>query len=242
MKQSSENMQIAILKSIDGKKVAEASDIEIKQELNCIYMIIGLRTGNYPNVVQERFIINWLREHYGYKFIKELSSAFNMAVKGELDLNDIRHFDNFTIMYFSQIMNSYHRKLRYLQAEAKPEKPNPKQLPAPVLTLADKKKEVDEFIQTNKLALSILPIYIYDYMDELNMIDHGGDNERMDRAKKLRLDVLFHEASQGGMQNRKDYAEFKRVIDAGGIPDEMINDLERLSKRIAIMDVIKSKK
>lgn len=243
MKQYSVSTQIATLRNIEGPTIAQASDQQIKQELNCVYMIVGLRPAAFPSLPQELFIIQWIRENYGHKLLKELSTAFNMAIKGELDLQDIKHYDNFSVMYLSQILGSFDRRLKFLHSQVVP-KPNAKQLPPPSMTIDNKREEVEEFIQNNKLGLAILPLYIYDYMDELGMIDQsdGAKSQRMERAKKIKMDMIYGEATEGGAYKRKEYAEFKKLIESGVIPEGAGNDLDRLAKRVAIMEVVKANK
>lgn len=85
------------------------------------FLLVGLRERSLPNELESLFIHEYLRENYGGHTIAEIKLAFKMAVKGELDLqpDEVKCYENFSVIYLSQIINSYRRwaSQEYFQIE-----------------------------------------------------------------------------------------------------------------------------
>ena len=64
-----------------------------------------MRVVNFPTQVEIKFLIEYIRNNYGIFNLKEISLAFEMAAAGKLDCD--KHFQNFSPVYFSSVMNAY---------------------------------------------------------------------------------------------------------------------------------------
>jgi len=96
-----------IQKAIQSKTIFDAEPYEIGQRLAQIYIIVGLRTQHLPSKEIDLFIIQFIKKNYPTRKLDELVVAFEMGVKGDLDIDDVKVYDQFTIEYLCRIMNAY---------------------------------------------------------------------------------------------------------------------------------------
>lgn len=95
------------LQTIGGNKICQLLDIEpIKQSLRYAFMLVGLRANNLPSEEEKAVLINFILKNYGGHTPEEIRLAFEMAVSGELGI-DPNCYENFSVLYFSKIMNAY---------------------------------------------------------------------------------------------------------------------------------------
>jgi len=72
-------------------------------------------------------LIQFIQKNYGGHTPDEIRLAFDLAVSGELDVEDVKCYENFSPLYFAQIMNAYRIWARHKHKEIKPK---PKELTA----------------------------------------------------------------------------------------------------------------
>lgn len=72
-------------------------------------MKIGIRANNIPDDIEKQVLVDHIKKNYPNNTIDEIRLAFDMAINEELDINpdDVKHYENFSCMYFSRIMNAY---------------------------------------------------------------------------------------------------------------------------------------
>ena len=70
---------------------------------------IGLRAANWPVPEEKAVLLQHIYENYGGNRLEEIKVAFDLAVSGKLNLkrDDVKHYENFSCLYFSTIMNAY---------------------------------------------------------------------------------------------------------------------------------------
>lgn len=87
-------------------------------------MLIGLRAQNYPAGIEKQLLHAYIFKNYGGHTPEELRLAFEMAIQNKLSLRpeDVVCYENFSIAYFSRIMEAYREWA----------KEQIKQLPAPI--------------------------------------------------------------------------------------------------------------
>jgi len=102
-------------------KIVDETIQNLNELFQFCFLLVGLRERNFPNELESIFIHEYLRENYGGHTIAEIKLAFKMAVKSELDLqpDEVKCYENFSVMYLSQIINSYRRwaSQEYFQIE-----------------------------------------------------------------------------------------------------------------------------
>jgi hypothetical protein len=132
--------------AIAEKKICHGSEEELKQALRYIYILVGLRAQNYPTDIAKQLLHAYIFEDYGGHTPGELRLAFKMAIQNKLSLRseDVTCYENFSIAYFSRIMEAYREWA----------KEQIKQLPAPV---QDRKLKPMEKVDINLIwALKLL--------------------------------------------------------------------------------------
>lgn len=96
----------------------------IKQALRYAVVLVGLRAANFPNDEEKRVLIEYIQNYYGGHTAAEIKLAFEMAVAGKLNVEQVSCYENFTPLYFSSIMNAYRE---WAKAESKEVKDEPVQ-------------------------------------------------------------------------------------------------------------------
>lgn len=95
----------------DSPRIADATVQELDQLFGKIFRLIGLREVNFPNDLETLFLYQFVRENYPNHRIDEVFLAFKKAVLLQLDLsaNEVKCYENFSVLYLSSILNAYRR-------------------------------------------------------------------------------------------------------------------------------------
>jgi hypothetical protein len=95
--------------ALQEKKIWHSTEEEMKQALRYIYMLVGLRAINYPDGLEKQLLHAYIFEDYGGHTPAELRLAFKMAIQNKLSLRpeDVICYENFSIAYFTRIMEAY---------------------------------------------------------------------------------------------------------------------------------------
>jgi len=91
--------------------LANINENDFKAILAIQYLMVGLRSQNFPDSQEEAFLSNFIRKNYGSYHPNNFSEAFEMAICGKLDLKDTSCYENFSCEYVARIMNSYKQYL-----------------------------------------------------------------------------------------------------------------------------------
>lgn len=108
-------------KSRDGKLVKNCTTDEIKQVLRLVMLKVGVRAANLPNDEEKAVLITHILENYSNHTLEEFKLAFDLAINGKLDLtiDEVKHYENFSCLYFSTIINAYRKWAAIQHKEAK---------------------------------------------------------------------------------------------------------------------------
>lgn len=126
--------------ALDKPKLRNLSDAEFKNVMLYMYAVVGLRGQNFPAGMEKEFLHTFIRTNYGGHSADEVRLAFDMAIQGQLDLDpkDVKCYENFSIAYFTIIMNAYRKWARDEFKRIERTLPPPPLTPAQLL---DKKME-----------------------------------------------------------------------------------------------------
>jgi len=146
-----------VRKALSGVKVCEAEDNDLYRTLSIIYLIVGLRPHHFPTKQEDTVILGFLREEYALKTLDELILAFKLAMKGELDLEDVKVYDQFTCEYLARVMTAYRKWLKEVDSKV---------IPAPPPAIENKEEVTpDEIIEIAKGCLKydwrLIPVRAY---------------------------------------------------------------------------------
>lgn len=94
------------LAAIKEKKISEYTIEEIKQVLRLIMIKIGLRSQNWPDEEEKMVLIDHIQRNFAGHTGEEIKLSFDMAMLGLLSA-DANCYENFSCLYFSNIINAY---------------------------------------------------------------------------------------------------------------------------------------
>lgn len=140
----------------------------------------------------------------------ELYLAFDLAINGKLDIYDHKVYDQFSIEYLVRIMNAYGKYVFATMNEVKiSHEPNKIEYK---MSSEEKQKDIQEFLSRKELNHDLLPLYIYDWMDELGMLNYDDDTKTKLYARAIRTKAYAYElhlVKNHNDQTAKD--EFERL-------------------------------
>lgn len=186
-----------IVQANSGMKVMHLGQnvTPLVEALRYVFVLIGLRREALPTEAESIVLRQFICANYGNITIEEIRTAFDLAVKGELDV-DVKHFQNFSTLYFSQVMKAYQSRKGKAMMEFNriQEKERMKEQGSTV----DPVKASQEFHQVmivepyrkffesdkNEFDMPIQSIHlIYDHMKSLGLIDLTDDEKERIKAE-----------------------------------------------------------
>lgn len=113
--------------AIQTQRIAQLDIEPLKQALRYAMVLVGIKAHNVPNDREKAVLLQFIQSNYGGHTPDEIRLAFDLAVSGQLDVDDVKCYENFSPLYFASIMNAYRRWARHKHAELRPK---PKELTA----------------------------------------------------------------------------------------------------------------
>jgi hypothetical protein len=229
------NSLIGIVKALNATRIENCNDIVIQETMLKIFVLIGLRKEHYFNEYENQFFINYVRKHYSHKTIDELYIAFELAIQGKLDLDNVKVYDQFSIAYFEQIMGGYRR---WLKEESKKVIAAPIEKTSVVITQEEKLQDIEDWKQKKGIRMHFIPTYIYDYMVEFGLINLSKE-EKQDiykQAVEMRKGELYNKMQFGDKIAKIDYRDFVNSVEA----NDELSVCKNMAKKIAVFNYLKS--
>jgi len=227
-----------------SKKIADASDGEIQNQLLKVFILVGLRMQHYPDKLHNQFLINYIRKEYAHKTLDELQLAFELAIKQQLDIDDCKVYDNFSIEYLVRIMNGY--RLWLIAENKKLVKMDDIEVDV-IVTERDKLNDIDTYLNRYDLHLRnlyFIPLYIYQYMIELKLLSQSDKQKSLMYKRSLQLfeEQLSIKASSLDKSDIYNYNQFMKQKECGfiDISDVFVFQVENIYKRLSVLDYIKN--
>lgn len=99
--------------AIQDTRIVHLTDIEpLKQALRYAMVLVGIKAHNVPNEREKTVLLQFIVNNYGGHTPSEIKLAFDLAVSGQLDIDDVKCYENFSPLYFSTIMIAYRKWAR----------------------------------------------------------------------------------------------------------------------------------
>lgn len=152
---------------------------------------------------------------------------------------------NFNLIAFDNVVSEY-LKARYDASRLEEQQIEIEPMTIET-SMEDKKEEVEEFIKNYDSKIHkyfMIPAYVYDYMVELNLLNHSEKDKirQYRKATLLRLDELRNEALSDPSQI-KYYNKIKDSYDNGELlPDLEVNKIHSIYKKVSVIDYIINKR
>lgn len=105
-------LEVRLVEEINGgDKIKNTPVSKVEEALRWCMMKVGIRENNLPCKEEAYLLYDHLTRFYGGHTIGELKLAFEMAISGQLDIDesDANPFGSFDCRYLSCIMNSFER-------------------------------------------------------------------------------------------------------------------------------------
>jgi len=230
-----------VKEALSANKIADASDHELSEKFVLVYWMIGLRPQHFPTAEQDQFLFNYIRSNFGSRTTNEIVLAFDRAINGVLDVDDIKCYNQFTLEYFCRIFNAYRKWVFNLSKEI--EKPQEyKSLPMAETTEQEMREDIDYYLKSD-LNIRFIPPYLYDYLERLNI--HKLSKEEkiavFDKAKTYRKFELKEFAQSYTKEDIANYNYFCHKLETGFDKDsEELHYLKNLAKKMAFIDYAKN--
>lgn len=147
-----------LVKALGERKLIHLPEDDFKNVMRYMFAVVGLKAQNFPSGIEKELLHTYIRENYGGHSSDEIRLAFDMAVQGKLDIDprDVKCYENFSIIYFTSIMNAYRKWARMEFARLE------RVLPPPLTKIEILDKKVTEvyyrFSLINKLPFQWTPI------------------------------------------------------------------------------------
>lgn len=107
--------------ALTDQRICNLTDVEpLKQALRYAMVLVGIKAHNVPNDREKSVLLQFIVNNYGGHTPDEIRLAFDLAIAGELDVEDVKCYENFSPLYFASIMNAYRKWARPRHREIKP--------------------------------------------------------------------------------------------------------------------------
>jgi hypothetical protein len=107
--------------ALTDQRICNLTDVEpLKQALRYAMVLVGIKAHNVPNDREKSVLLQFIVNNYGGHTPTEIRLAFDLAIAGDLDVEDVKCYENFSPLYFASIMNAYRKWARPKHGEIKP--------------------------------------------------------------------------------------------------------------------------
>lgn len=230
--------------ALNGKRIEECTEEEIKPKLLLIYSMVGLRSHHYPTGQEKQDLHDYLRLKYAKKTLSELVLAFDLAINNELELkpDDVKVYDQFTISYLAQIMGAYKK---WLYDQSKLVKKDYPKMVAEKITLED--EEMAEWMMYWKndpdINIELIPLMFYDFITNKNIITLTKE-QKWDYTQKATTQIkskLFEDITI--CKTNDAYVAYNKFenMEKNGFTGEFKGRILNRAKRLIIYDYLKDK-
>lgn len=161
----------------------EKSNVEaLKQALRASMLKVGVRAANLPSDEEKAILIAHINLNYGKHTIEEITLAFDLAISGKLDV-EVNCYENFSCLYFSNIMNAYrvwaNQVAFYKEREKQPEQ---LQLNAPPMT-DDELIQLAKDVWNNTKNFAFLPVKAYGALGRKGLLNLSDEEKAVIRSQ-----------------------------------------------------------
>lgn len=215
-------------KVLSGKLIHESSEDELKTKLKVIYTMVGLRPQHFPEDEEKAFLHTYIYQKYANKTLNELVLAFDLAIQGQLNIEDVKVYDQFSCEYLAKIMNGYrewlkivhHNKFTHKSPDAIEEKKE----------LTD--VEWDEWIEDIKTYnVDLIPISCYEYLIRKEKISPTNEIKKEHFQKAI---ITLTAKLATDIKDVRTYNEFVAMKNTGKWEGKFYDSLVVISKRTIV--------
>jgi hypothetical protein len=139
-------------------------------------LLVGIRAQNMPQTQEIDVLLSFVKKNYGGHSSLEIKIAFDLAVNGTLEVEDVKCYENFSCEYLGRIMSAYrkyaaveykHSKIPTMIAEEGQEQIET----SGVVDWSDHWKSIVESAKNGEIKGKTIPTPVYDWLERSAMID-----------------------------------------------------------------------
>jgi len=203
---------------------------------------IGLRSQNWPSEEEKTVLINHIIKGYNGHTISEIKLAFDMAIEGKLDV-EVNCYENFSCLYFSNIMSSYRQwaKQEYEQLLQEPPAIEYKEDISDRAMAEWFRDKVKDFERDPEKDVRFAPISLYTWLDEKGLIKKTAKHKHgyLTRAVYYRQEVLMTAVRNDETDHNKwVLKKFNEMKDEGCFTGGEITTLKNIAKQIILKEIL----
>lgn len=240
----SQNTSVETVKqALRGLLLSQATNDQLAKVMLLIYALTGLRAQHYPTPMEDKILFSFIREEYSNKTLDELLLAFKLAIKGELDLEDVKVYDQFTCEYMARVMTAYRKWLKKVNAEVTPPAVKLKSI-VPIVTMEEKLSDIAEWEAKTDIRIEFIPPYIFDYLRDVGKISISDEarNRYMAKARDQIKTDLYNEW-QGNIGRKMIgadliYKKFMIMYSEKRWSAEYLSQFRNLAKKIIVFEYL----
>lgn len=214
-------------KVLSGKMVQNATEQEFSEKMKVIYLMIGLRPHHFPADEEKSFLHNYIFQKYGNKTLNELVLAFDLAIQGQLEVDDVKVYDQFTCEYFAKIMTGYRQWLMQVVKNSDTLK-NQNAMQVENKTELSLDEWAEWINDAKKYPFELIPNAIYDFLVKQGAIILSNDQKHVLMGKA----ITYASSRLEG----KEFTEFIQMKSSGVFSGHYLATLITLSKRFAVKE------
>lgn len=151
-------------------------DEPIRQALRYAMILVGIRAQNIPQKEEKDVLIEFVKRNYGGHSSLEIKIAFDLAVNGTLEIEDVKTYENFSCEYLGRIMSAYRKyaavEYKHSKVAAAIDEPAQEQIEAPLsVDWSDHWRSIVESAKNGVIRDKTIPTPVYDWLERSGMID-----------------------------------------------------------------------
>lgn len=204
-------------KALSGTKVINASVSDLQAILRRVFILVGIRANNLPSPEETQILTGFIFKKFAQFTLQEIQIAFEKAVAGELSIDDVSCYENFTPEYFGRIMSAYKKWASQTFNEnqmyvIKPQTENLLSLPADWKELVE--LNYQQFL-TGKYNIDLWPWQMYDECVKGEYIDNDAYQDYLIKAYSLTIakDVTNNAEREWMLEIRKQGIKHTQIIE-----------------------------
>jgi len=233
---------IKFKEALKQHKIINGDVEEIKEALRYAMVKIGLRANNWPDDDEKSVLISHVLKGYGGHTVSEIRLAFDMALEGKLEV-ETNCYENFSCLYFSNIMNAYRNWSNQEYNEL------PQELPAieHKEDISDSamidwfKEKVRQFEMNPETDYAYAPIMLYEWLDRKGYIRKTGLEKHgyLTRAVIVRYTALqLAVRNQETDANKWKLIKFEEMKESGCFKGDEIDLLKNIAKQLILKEML----
>ncbi len=206
--------------------------------------MVGLRAQHYPPPDERKNLHDYIRLKFANKTLSELVLAFDLAINNELNIEpeDVKIYDQFTIAYLARIMAAYKSWLYNVHKNWKTKKDYPKMVEEKKdLTYEEKLEWVEEWKQKENINVELIPLMFYDFLDEQKLLNVSSKQkwEYTEKAQTYVKALLHDDMSTCKTNNAYLAWNTFQNMEKDGFSGEMKGRILNRAKRLIVYDYLK---